>query len=154
MACLLSVGLAPFPALSPPSGRGRRYATLALHVLAQLSGPAPKIGPSRFFVGEVLPPPTIDKPSRSSAHRSLLIASTAFNQGVPTPDTSRNSLGLSTFGAECCHCAGHWNRYSNLAPAAPWSGLDPSQTLRSGPGMLLDRFSAQTVDSGPISVHF
>ena len=24
---------------------------------------------------------------------------------------------------------------------APWSGLDPSQTLRSGPGMLLDRFS-------------
>ena len=32
---------------------------------------------------------------------------------------------------------------------APWSGLDPSQTLRSGPGMLLDQCSAQTVDSGP-----
>ena len=37
---------------------------------------------------------------------------------------------------------------------APWSGLDPSQRLRNGPGMLLERFSAQTVDSGSISDHF
>ena len=37
---------------------------------------------------------------------------------------------------------------------APWSGLDPSQTLRSGPGMFLYRLSAQTVDSGSISDNF
>ena len=37
---------------------------------------------------------------------------------------------------------------------APWSGLDPSQRLRNGPGMLLDQVSAQTVDSRPISGHF
>ena len=41
-----------------------------------------------------------------------------------------------------------------LPGTAPWSGLDPFQRLRNGPGMLLDRFSAQTVDSGPISGHF
>ena len=34
---------------------------------------------------------------------------------------------------------------------APWSGLDPSQTLRSGPGMLLDQVSGETIDSRPIS---
>ena len=32
---------------------------------------------------------------------------------------------------------------------APWSGLDPSQRLRNGPGMLLDQVSAQTIDSAP-----
>ena len=31
---------------------------------------------------------------------------------------------------------------------------DRSETLRSGPGMLLDQFSGQTVDSGPDSGHF
>ena len=34
-----------------------------------------------------------------------------------------------------------------------WS-RDRSETLRSGPGMLLERFSARTVDSGPDSGHF
>ena len=37
---------------------------------------------------------------------------------------------------------------------APWSGLDPSQRLRNGPGMLLDQVSGQAVDSGPNSDHF
>ena len=37
---------------------------------------------------------------------------------------------------------------------APWSGLDPSQRLRNGPGMLLDQVSGQTVDSGPIRLIF
>ena len=41
-----------------------------------------------------------------------------------------------------------------LAGTAPWSGLDPSQRLRNGPGMLLDQVSRQTVDSGPDSGHF
>ena len=31
---------------------------------------------------------------------------------------------------------------------------DRSETLRNGPGMLLDRFSTQTVISGPESGHF
>ena len=37
---------------------------------------------------------------------------------------------------------------------SPWSGLDLSQKLRNGPGMLLDQVSGQTVDSGPDSGHF
>ena len=34
---------------------------------------------------------------------------------------------------------------------APWNGLDPSQRLWNGPGMLLDQVSGQTVDSRSIS---
>ena len=41
-----------------------------------------------------------------------------------------------------------------LPSTAPWSGLDPSQRLQNGPGMLLDQVSAKTVDSGPDSGHF
>ena len=35
-----------------------------------------------------------------------------------------------------------------------WGPQAWSKTLRNGPGMLLDRFSGQTVDSGPDSGHF
>ena len=41
-----------------------------------------------------------------------------------------------------------------LPATALWSGLDPSQRFRNGPGMLLDQVSCQTVDSGTISDHF
>ena len=43
-----------------------------------------------------------------------------------------------------------WNSRTRSG-MAPWSGLDLSQRLRNGPGMLLDHVSGQTVDSTTIS---
>ena len=63
--------------------------------------------------------------------------------GVVSDDKLAGRIGI--LGAAWAHF------FIFLPGTAPWSGLDPSQRLRNGSGMLVDQVSGQTIDSRPIS---
>ena len=71
---------------------------------------------------------------------------------VPTRSQTKHSLLVAQQGRRS---PGDFAYFLTFWPrTAPWSGLDPSRPLRTGPDMLPDRFSPQTIDSGPIWGHF